>query len=89
MQTIAACEVARDLAAARNSLQIQSMGEEGFEPSKAKPTDLQSVLVDHLSTRPRHSEHSSLVARIALRNARATMLHARDDAQFTATCDAE
>ena len=29
------------------------MGGEGFEPPKAKPTDLQSVLVDHLSIRPK------------------------------------
>ena len=27
---------------------------EGFEPSKAKPADLQSALVDHLSTLPKH-----------------------------------
>ena len=32
MQTIAACEVVRDLAAACNSLQIQSMGDTGLEP---------------------------------------------------------
>jgi len=34
-------------------MQFPIVGEEGFEPSKAKPTDLQSVLVDHLSIRPR------------------------------------
>jgi len=28
------------------------MGEEGFEPPKAMPTDLQSVLVVHLSILP-------------------------------------
>ena len=34
------------------------MGEVGFEPTKAKPTDLQSVLVDHLSIRPEMSAAS-------------------------------
>ena len=34
------------------TLQSETMGEVGFEPTKAKPTDLQSVLVDHLSIRP-------------------------------------
>ena len=66
----------------------QSMGEEGFEPSKAKPTDLQSVLVDHLSTRPSNSERSSLVARIALRNGCTNAAHARDVAQINAFVDA-
>ena len=33
-------------------VRIARMGEVGFEPTKAKPTDLQSVLVDHLSIRP-------------------------------------
>lgn len=33
-------------------VQNGGMGEVGFEPTKAKPTDLQSVLVDRLSIRP-------------------------------------
>ena len=32
---------------------LSAVGGEGFEPPKAKPTDLQSVLVDHLSIRPK------------------------------------
>ena len=34
------------------TLRSETMGEVGFEPTKAKPTDLQSVLVDRLSIRP-------------------------------------
>ena len=68
-QPLAPYDVVHGLATACKTLQSETMGEEGFEPSKAKPTDLQSVLVDHLSTRPSHSERLSLVARIAMRNA--------------------
>jgi len=42
--------LAPEVAAAAATSQI--MGGEGFETPKAKPTDLQSVLVDHLSIRP-------------------------------------
>ena len=42
----------------QSSFPSQKMGEVGFEPTKAKPTDLQSVLVDHLSIRPEMSAAS-------------------------------
>ena len=51
-QPLAPYDVVRVLATAHGTLQNQPMGEVGFEPTKAKPTDLQSVLVDHLSIRP-------------------------------------
>ena len=51
-QPLAPYEVVHGLAIVCKTLQSETMGEEGFEPSKAKPTDLQSVLVDHLSIRP-------------------------------------
>ena len=53
-QPLAPYEVVRSLATPCKTLQSESMGEVGFEPTKAKPTDLQSVLVDHLSIRPSH-----------------------------------
>ncbi len=51
-QPLAPYDVVHGLATARKTLQSETMGEVGFEPTKAKPTDLQSVLVDHLSIRP-------------------------------------